>query len=65
MPKAAMTTRQYCLQYCQLIDLFLEDDKKLFLSFLRMKIKVALGGVIHPISPKKLILAMIACLLMA
>ena len=35
-----------------LTDLFLEDDKKIVFVFLRMKIKVALGGVIHPISPK-------------
>ena len=33
--------------------LFLEDDKNLVFVFLRMKIKVALGGVIHPLSPKK------------
>ena len=36
----------------QLIDLFLEDDKRIVFVFLRMKIKVALGSVIHPISPK-------------
>ena len=37
----------------QLIDLFLEDEKKkIVFVFLRMKIKVVLGGVIHPISPK-------------
>ena len=36
----------------QLMALFLEDDKNLVFVFLRMKIKVALGGVIHPLSPK-------------
>ena len=36
----------------QLITLFLEDYKNLVFVFLRMKIKVALGGVIHPLSPK-------------
>ena len=32
--------------------LFLEDDKNIVFVFLRMKIKVALGGVINPLSPK-------------
>ena len=36
----------------QLIALFLEDDKNIVFVFLRMKIKVALDGVIHPLSPK-------------
>ena len=36
----------------QLIALFLEDDKNIVFVLLRMKIKVALDGVIHPLSPK-------------
>ena len=36
----------------QLIALFLEDDTNIVFVLLRMKIKVALGGVIHPLSTK-------------
>ena len=51
MPKAAMQPDNILCNK-QLIALFLEDDKNIVFVFFRIKLKVAVGGVIHPLSPK-------------